>query len=80
MSWDGLIKPISLLEDRLSKAWSPVRHLNSVKSSDTLREAYNTCLPLLSEYSTDMSQNRQLYQGYRNIADSPTYAELDSVQ
>ena len=80
MSWDGLIKPISLLEDRLSKAWSPVRHLNSVKSSDTLREAYNNCLPLLSEYSTEMSQNRQLYQGYRNIADSPTYAELDSAQ
>jgi len=80
MSWDGLIKPISLLEDRLSKAWSPVRHLNSVKSSDTLREAYNNCLPLLSEYSTEMSQNRQLYQGYRDIADSPTYAELDSAQ
>jgi oligopeptidase A len=80
MSWDGLIKPISLLEDRLSKAWSPVRHLNSVKSSDKLREAYNACLPLLSEYSTEMSQNRQLYQGYRNIADSPAYAELDSAQ
>jgi oligopeptidase A len=80
MSWDGLIKPISLLEDRLSRAWSPVRHLNSVKSSDKLREAYNTCLPLLSEYSTEMSQNRQLYQGYRNIAESPTYAELDSAQ
>jgi oligopeptidase A len=27
-----------------------------------------------------MSQNRQLYQGYRNIAESPTYAELDSAQ
>ncbi len=80
MSWDGLIKPISLLEDRLSKAWSPVRHLNSVKSSDKLREAYNTCLPLLSEYSTEMSQNRQLYQGYRNIADSSAYAELDLAQ
>ena len=80
MSWDGLIKPISLLEDRLSRAWSPVRHLNSVKSSDKLREAYNTCLPLLSEYSTEMSQNRQLYQGYRNIAESPDYAELDSAQ
>ena len=80
MSWDGLVKPISLLEDRLSRAWSPVRHLNSVKSSDKLREAYNTCLPLLSEYSTEMSQNRQLYRGYRNIAESPNYAELDSAQ
>ncbi len=80
VSWDGLIKPISLLEDRLSKAWSPVRHLNSVKSSDKLREAYNACLPLLSEHSTEMSQNYQLYQGYRTIADSPAYADLDAAQ
>lgn len=80
VSWDGLIKPISLLEDRLSKAWSPVRHLNSVKSSDKLREAYNACLPLLSEHSTEMSQNYQLYQGYRTIADSPAYADLDTAQ
>ena len=79
-SWDELIKPISLLEDRLSKAWSPVRHLNSVKSSDPLREAYNGCLPLLSEYSTEMSQNRSLYQGYRTIADSTAYDDLDTAQ
>ena len=80
VSWDGLIKPISLLEDRLNKAWSPVRHLNSVKSSDKLREAYNACLPLLSEHSTEMSQNHQLYQGYRTIADSPAYADLNTAQ
>ncbi len=79
-SWDELIKPLSLLDDRLSKAWSPVRHLNSVKSSDPLREAYNGCLPLLSEYSTEMSQNRSLYQGYRTIADSPAYDDLDTAQ
>ena len=80
ITWDGLIKPISLLEDRLSRAWSPVRHLNSVKSSDTLREAYNACLPLLSEYATEMSQNRALYQGYRTISNSPTYDDLDTAQ
>jgi oligopeptidase A len=80
ISWDGLIKPISLLEDRLSRAWSPVRHLNSVKSSDTLRDAYNACLPLLSEYSTEMSQNRALYQGYRTIAESPAYKDLNTAQ
>lgn len=80
MTWDGLIKPLSLLEDRLSRAWSPVRHLNSVKSSDPLRDAYNACLPLLSEYSTEMSQNRALYQGYRTIANLPAYDDLNTAQ
>lgn len=80
VSWDELVKPLSLLEDRLSKAWSPVRHLNSVKSSDTLRDAYNACLPLLSEYSTEMSQNRHLYLGYRKIAKSGDYPDLNVAQ
>ena len=80
MTWDGLIKPLSLLEDRLSQAWSPVRHLNSVKSSDTLRQAYNACLPLLSEYATEMSQNSALYQGYRTIANSLAYPDLNIAQ
>ena len=80
MTWDGLIKPLSLLEDRLSRAWSPVRHLNSVKSSETLRQAYNTCLPLLSEYATEMSQNSALYQCYQTIADSPAFPGLNIAQ
>ena len=78
--WDNLIKPLSLMNDRLDKAWSPVRHLNSVKSSPELRDAYNSCLPLLSEYSTEVSQNRDLYQGYRKIADSAEFAGFCPAQ
>ncbi len=78
--WDNLVKPLELMGDRLDKAWSPVRHLNSVKSSPALREAYNNCLPLLSEYSTEISQNRDLYQGYRSIAASPAFDEFSPAQ
>jgi oligopeptidase A len=78
--WDNLIKPLSLLSDRLDRTWSPVRHLNSVKSSPELRDAYNSCLPLLSEYSTEVSQNRDLYRGYRRIADSAEFAAFDPAR
>ena len=80
ITWEGLVQPLSLLEDRLSKAWSPVRHLNSVKSSDLLRDAYNECLPLLSEYTTEMSQNRYLYQAYQKIANSDNFSQLSEAQ
>ena len=80
ITWEGLVQPLSLLEDRLSKAWSPVRHLNSVKSSDLLRDAYNECLPLLSEYTTEMSQNRYLYQAYQKIANSDDFPQLSGAQ
>jgi oligopeptidase A len=79
-TWEGLIEPLSLLEDRLSKAWSPIRHLNSVKSSEPLRDAYNECLPLLSEYATEMSQNRYLFQVYQKIANSPDFLNLSDAQ
>ncbi|MCP4874516.1 MAG: M3 family metallopeptidase [Gammaproteobacteria bacterium] len=78
--WDNLIKPLALMNDRLDKVWSPVRHLNSVKSSPGLRDAYNSCLPLLSEYGTELSQNRALYQAYLEIAGSPSFVEFSQAQ
>ncbi|UCB55229.1 MAG: M3 family metallopeptidase [Thiotrichales bacterium] len=78
--WNNLIKPLELMNDKLDRAWSPVRHLNSVKSSPELRDAYNGCLPLLSEYSTEISQNHALYQGYRDIRDSQEFERFSPAQ
>jgi oligopeptidase A len=80
ITWESFVKPLSLLEDALNKQWSPVRHLNSVKSSEPLREAYNDCLPLLSEYSTEMSQNKALFDGYLSIAESGDFEHLNIAQ
>jgi oligopeptidase A len=79
-NWKNLIQPLEIMDDRLSKAWSPVRHLNSVKSSDELREVYNECLPLLSEYSTEVGQNQKLYQAYKTIAKSKGFKDLSQAQ
>lgn len=78
--WDNFIQPLELMDERLSRAWSPVRHLNSVKSSDELREVYNQCLPLLSEYSTEIGQNQKLYQAYKSISDSDQFTTLSQAQ
>ena len=76
VTWHNFIEPLELIDERLSRAWSPVRHLNSVKSSDELRQAYNECLPLLSEYSTEIGQNRTLYQAYQQLKQDPSFASL----
>ncbi len=79
-TWANLIQPIEDIEDRLSRTWSPVGHMNSVVNSEALRAAYNACLPKLSAYGTEMGQNEALYQAYRQIADGPEYAQLDTAQ
>jgi oligopeptidase A len=79
-SWDTLLKPIEAMEDRLSRAWSPVRHLNSVKNSDELRSAYEHCLPLLTEYHTEMGQNAELFKAIKDLSESETFESLDTAQ
>jgi len=78
--WTNLIQPLELMNDRLEKAWSPVRHMNAVKSSPELRDAYNLCLPMLSDFSTEVSQNRALYEAYRHIAESTDYTDFTAAQ
>ena len=79
-TWENLIEPLEDIDDRINRAWSPVGHLNAVVNTDELREAYNACLPLLSEYATEVGQNDALYQAYQSVADSPAFASLDTAQ
>ena len=79
-TWDNLVQPLEDMDDRLSRAWSPVSHMNSVMNSEALRDAYNACLPKLSEYGTEMGQNVGLYQAYKAVKDSSDYDRLDTAQ
>jgi len=79
-SWDNLVVPIDDVDDVLGKLWSPVSHMNSVVNSDELREAYESCLPLLSEYGTFVGQHEALYQAYKQIAESEAFTSLNTAQ
>ncbi len=79
-SWDSLVTPLEEMEASVDRLWSPVSHLNSVKNSDALREAYNACLPQLSAFSTALGQNKDLYKQYQSLADSDDYADLEVAQ
>lgn len=74
--WDDLIPPLEVLEDGLNRVWSPVSHLHSVADNPALREAYNTCLPLLTEYGTELGQNERLFAAFEGIANEGEMASL----
>jgi len=79
-SWDNLVQPIEEMEERLSRTWSPVSHMNSVVNSDELRDAYNACLPKISEYATELGQNAELFAAYQQIANSDEFKTLTAAQ
>lgn len=79
-SWDGLVLALDELGARLGRAWSPVSHLNAVCNNAELRAAYEACLPKLSEYWTEMGQNKPLFDAYDALAKSPAAEGFDVAQ
>ena len=63
----SLVIPVEELSYRLSRVWSPIGHLNGVANSAVMREAYNQCVPLITEYSTELGQNAALQAAYAHV-------------
>lgn len=76
-SYANVVLRVEEADDRLSKMWSPVSHMNSVVSSDELREAHDSCLPLLSEYGTWVGQHEGLFDAYTRLRKSDEFENLD---
>ena len=79
-SWENFCQPLAEVNERLSRAWSPVSHLNAVKNSPELREVYQACLPLLAEYGTWVGQHQGLYNAYLQLKNSAEFATYSQAQ
>lgn len=79
-TWSNLVAPLEAQGDKLDQAWSPVSHLNAVRNSEDMRNAYNASIALLTEYGTELSQNEDLYKAYQALADSSEYQNLSQSQ
>lgn len=71
---------LEAIDDKLSKAWSPISHLHSVMNTDEWRAAYSDCQPVISQYGAEMSQHSGLYRFYCGLRDSDEFASYDSAQ
>ncbi|MCC4274083.1 oligopeptidase A [Marinomonas communis] len=79
-TWASLVTPLDEIHDRLSQFWSPISHLNSVQNTPEIREAYNASLPKLSDYYTELGQNKALYEAYKALAESDEANSLTPAQ
>lgn len=80
VSYDLLVEALEEREDRLSRAWSPVGHLNAVMNSPELRTVYAQAQQKLTEYSTALAQNEALYQAFEKLAASEEFKTLSAAQ
>ena len=64
-SFEAFAVPLDEASERLGYAWGIVSHLNGVADSPELREAYNAMLPKVSQFWSEVGQNRALFERYK---------------
>ena len=75
--WKNFAVPLVLIEERLDRLWATVSHLNAVCDSEDLRRAYEVALEKRTTYQTEVSQNRDLFAGFKRINESGELDRLD---
>ena len=66
--------------DDLDRSWGRVNHLDSVANSDELREALNEMLPVVSEFSSSISLDDDLWRVLKSYSESDAVASLTEIQ
>ncbi|WMY96889.1 MAG: oligopeptidase A [Arsenophonus sp.] len=76
-NWNNLCKPLENMNDQLSRIWSSISHLHTVKNNVELREVYNNCLPILLEFNTWMGHHKGLYKAYKILKNNTEFNMFD---
>ncbi len=75
-----VLEQMDELENNMSESWGVLSHLNAVMSNAQTREVFQSLLPTLSEYYTQLGQHTTLYQTYQQIHDSAEFSSLSAAQ
>ena len=66
-TFSNFIKPLGMMDEYLEQFFTPLSHLNSVENSEKTQQIYSEALPIITEYSTKLSQNMEIYKAYKEI-------------
>ena len=67
VTWQNFVQPMVDANERLSRAWGQVSHLNAVMNNLQLREVYNQNLPLITQFYAELSQDLALFEKFKLV-------------
>ena len=79
-TWQNFVLPMEDVHERLSRAWGPVGHLNAVMNSPELRDAYNSTLPVITQYYAELGQNLELFNKFKALRNGPEFEKLNDTR
>jgi len=75
----NFVKPLQMMDEYLGQFFTPLSHLNSVCNTEQTQEVYAQSLPIITDYSTKISQNIDIYKAYKKIQEKES-SELNYEQ
>ncbi|PHM16936.1 MAG: peptidase M3 [Sulfuricurvum sp. PD_MW2] len=66
-TYDNFVRPFDLMEEDLELLFTPLSHINAVKNSEESQRVYADALPILTDYSTFVGQNLDIYEAFKTI-------------
>ena len=79
-TWQTFVQPMVDANERLSRAWGQVSHLNAVMNSPQLREIYNENLPVITQFYAELSQDLLLFEKLKQLRASAEFDHLTSTR
>ena len=74
------MEPLEKMDEKLSRVWSQISHLNSVMNSETLRKEYNKNVAKITNYYSELTQNLKIFQGFQYLKKRENYSQLNPIQ
>ena len=66
-TYKNFVLPFAEIGEKINEFITPVFHLDSVKNSKITSKVYEECLPIISKYESEISQNENIYTSFKNI-------------
>ena len=78
-TYKNFVLPFAEIGEKINEFITPIFHLDSVKNSKITSKVYEECLPLISKYESEISQNENIYTSFKNIQ-SNEKSTLNNIQ
>jgi oligopeptidase A len=78
-TYANFVRPFDFMEEDLELFFTPLSHINAVKNSQVSQKVYAEALPILTDYSTFIGQNLDIYEAFKTIK-ANEYDNLNTEQ
>ena len=78
-TYKNFVLPFQEIGESINDFLTPIFHIDSVKNSEITTKVYEECIPVISKYETEISQNENIYIALKDIQ-SKEQSTLNNIQ